>query len=184
LSKYHEQHPYELHVDGNKFSVEYDPGESTTNMFGGNSNWRGPIWMPVNFLIIESLQRLHYYYTDDFKVECPTNSGQFLTLNEIADEISKRLSKLFLRDGNGNRPVLGANEILQKDPHFNNYILFHEYFEGDTGRGLGASHQTGWTGLIAKLLQPRRDHYEEVTKHNNSTGPLKHTLLKSDQEAA
>ncbi len=184
LSKYHEQHPYELHADGNKFSVEYDPGEATTSMFGGNSNWRGPIWMPVNFLIVESLQRLHYYYTDDFKVECPTNSGQYLTLNEIADEISKRLSKLFLRDENGNRPVFGENERLQNDPHFNNYILFHEYFQGDTGRGLGASHQTGWTGLVAKLLQPRRDHYEEVTKHHQLPGTLSDTQVDFNQEAA
>jgi hypothetical protein len=184
LSKYHEQHPYELHADGNKFSVEYDPGEATTSIFGGNSNWRGPIWMPVNFLIVESLQRLHYYYTDDFKVECPTNSGQYLSLNEIADEISKRLSKLFLRDENGNRPVFGANEKLQNDPHFNDYILFYEYFQGDTGRGLGASHQTGWTGLVAKLLQPRRDHYEEVTKHNQLSGTLTHTQAKFNQEAA
>ena len=107
LSKFHEQHPYEVWVDGNKFSVEYTPGESTTGLFGGNSNWRGPIWMPVNFLIVESLQRFHYYYGDDFKVECPTGSGQYLTLNEIADEISKRLSKLFLRDENGKRAVFG-----------------------------------------------------------------------------
>ena len=184
LSKYHEQHPYELHADGNKFSVEYDPGEATTSMFGGNSNWRGPIWMPVNFLIVESLQRLHYYYTDDFKVECPTNSGQYLTLNEIADEISKRLSKLFLRDENGKRPVFGENEKLQNDPHFNNYILFYEYFQGDTGKGLGASHQTGWTGLVAKLLQPRRDHYEEVTKHHQLPGTLTHTQVNFNQEAA
>lgn len=157
LSKYHEQHPYETYLNGNKFSVEYTPGESTIGLFGGNSNWRGPIWMPLNFLIVESLERFHYYYTDDFKVECPTNSGQYFTLHEIADEISKRLSKLFLRDKNGKRPLFGANEKLQCDPHFNNYILFYEYFHGDTGRGAGASHQTGWTGLVAKLLQPRRN---------------------------
>ena len=169
LSKYHEQHPYEVWVDGNKFSVKYTPGESTTGLFGGNSNWRGPIWMPVNFLIIESLQRFHYYYGDDFKVECPTGSGQYLTLNEIADEISKRLSKLFLRDENGKRAVFGENEKLQNDPNFNNYILFYEYFHGDTGRGVGASHQTGWTGLIAKLLQPRRNPYEGIKKKEHSS---------------
>jgi hypothetical protein len=157
LSKYHEQHPYEVQVNGNKFSVEYTPGESTTGLFGGNSNWRGPVWMPVNYLIIESLQRFHYYYTDDFKVECPTGSGKFLSLNEVADELSKRLSKLFLKDENGNRPVLGNYPQLQHDPHFKDYVLFYEYFHGDTGRGVGASHQTGWTGLIAKLLQPRRE---------------------------
>jgi hypothetical protein len=157
LSKYHDQHPYEVNLDGTILSVKYTPGESTSDMFGGNSNWRGPIWMPVNFLIIESLQRFHYYYTDDFKVECPTNSGQYLTLKEIADELSKRLSRLFLRDENGRRPLFGSNEKLQYDPHFNNYILFYEFFHSDTGRGCGASHQTGWTGLIAKLLQPPRN---------------------------
>jgi len=156
LSKYHEGHPYELHVDGQKLSVEYTPAEASTSVYGGNSNWRGPIWMPMNFLIIESLRSFHEYYTDDFKVEFPTNSGQCLTLNEIADEISKRLSKVFLRDENGRRAVFGDNEKMQHDPNFNNYILFSEYFHGDTGKGLGASHQTGWTGLIANLLQPRR----------------------------
>ncbi len=164
LAKCYEQHPYEVYLRGYKFTVEYTPGESIEGTFGGNSNWRGPIWMPMNFLIIESLQRFHYYYTDDFKVECPTNSGQYLTLNEIAEEISRRLSNLFLRDQNGRRPVFGTNDKLQYDPHFNNYILFYEYFHGDTGRGAGASHQTGWTGLIAKLLQPRRDSYEDTEK--------------------
>jgi len=168
LSKYHHQHPYELQVDGNKLSVEYDPGEATTGMFGGNSNWRGPIWMPMNFLIVESLQRFHYYYTDDFKVEYPTNSGEYFTLNEIADEISKRLAKLFLRDENGKRAVFGDNEKLQFDPHFNNYILFHEYFHGDNGKGLGASHQTGWTGLIAKLLQPRNKQSDTILKYDGN----------------
>ena len=129
---------------------------STTGLFGGNSNWRGPIWMPVNYLIVESLQRFHYYYGDDFKVECPTGSGKFLTLNGVADEISKRLSKLFLRNEQGIRPMNGNYDKLQHDPHFNNYILFYEYFHGDSGRGVGASHQTGWTGLVAKLLQPKR----------------------------
>jgi hypothetical protein len=169
LSKYHEQHPYEVWVDGNKFSVKYTPGESNTGLFGGNSNWRGPVWMPVNFLIIESLQRFHYYYGDDFKVECPTGSNQYLTLNEIADELAKRLSKLFIRDENGKRAVFGTNEKLQNDPNFNNYILFYEYFHGDTGRGVGASHQTGWTGLVAKLLQPRRNPYEDMMKEEHSS---------------
>jgi hypothetical protein len=168
LSKYHEQHPYKLNLDGTTLSVEYTPGESTSAMFGGNSNWRGPVWMPVNFLIIESLQRFHYYYTDDFKVEYPTNSGQYFTLREIADELSKRLAKLFLRNENGRRPVFGSNEKLQQDPHFKNYILFYEYFHGDNGRGCGASHQTGWTGLIAKLLQPRRNVSEEIKSLDQS----------------
>ena len=155
VSKYHDKHPYEFFVEGERFAVNYVPGESDSNLFGGNSNWRGPIWMPVNFLIIESLQRFHFYYGDDFKIECPKGSGIMLSLNAIADELSKRLSKLFLKDENGNRPVFGNYEQLQKDPNFNNYILFYEYFHGDSGRGVGASHQTGWTGLIAKLLQPR-----------------------------
>jgi hypothetical protein len=157
LSKYHEQHPYEIWVDGAKFSVEYTPGESTNSLFGGNSNWRGPVWMPVNYLIIESLQRFHYYYTDDFKVECPTGSGTYLSLNEIADELSRRLQKLFLRDENGRRPLYGNCAKMQTDPHFRDYLLFFEYFHGDSGKGLGAAHQTGWTGLIAKLLQPRKN---------------------------
>ena len=155
LSKFHEQHPYEFYANGQVLSVQYSPAESPIPLFGGNSNWRGPVWFPANFLIIESLERFYHYYGDDFKVEYPTNSGQYLSLNEIGTELSKRLIKLFLRDENGRRPVFGENEKLQTDPNFNNYILFHEYFNGDNGKGLGASHQTGWTGLIAKLLQPR-----------------------------
>ncbi|MBS1596825.1 MAG: glucosidase [Bacteroidetes bacterium] len=155
LSKYHEQHPYELHIDGHDMSVQYTPGESTTGLFGGNSNWRGPIWFPANYLIIESLQRFHYYYGDDFKVEYPTNSGKYFSLDEISSQLSKRLISIFLRDGNGRRPVYGDNNQFQSDPNFNNYIPFFEYFHGDNGKGLGASHQTGWTGLIAKLIQPR-----------------------------
>ncbi|MHB1686082.1 MAG: MGH1-like glycoside hydrolase domain-containing protein [Ignavibacteriaceae bacterium] len=155
LSKYHENNPYVFFAGGNVFSVNYEPAESQSGLFGGNSNWRGPIWFPVNFLIVESLQRFHHYYGDDFKVEYPTNSKQYFTLNEIANEITKRLSKIFLKDENGNRPVYGDNKKLQSDPNFKDYILFHEYFNGDNGKGLGASHQTGWTGLIAKLLQPR-----------------------------
>src|SRR5262249_28992049 len=125
-------------------------------LFGGNSNWRGPIWMPVNYLLIESLQKFHHYYGDDFKVECPTGSGRYCTLEEVAIELTTRLTRLFLRNEHGQRPVLGSNPHLQDDPHFRDHVLFHEYFHGDTGRGIGASHQTGWTGLIAKLLQPRR----------------------------
>lgn len=159
LSKVYEMHPYELNIDGNSFSVQYDPAESTTGMFGGNSNWRGPVWLPVNYLIIESLERFHYYYGDDFKVECPTRSGQFLTLNEIANFLSKRLLKLFLKDENGRKPFNGDYDKLQFDKNFSDYILFYEYFHGDNGRGLGAPHQTGWTGLVAKLLQPRRDQF-------------------------
>ncbi|MBS1563118.1 MAG: glucosidase, partial [Bacteroidetes bacterium] len=151
-------------IDGHHFSVAYTPGEAVTDMFGGNSNWRGPVWMPVNYLLVESLQRFHYYYGDDFKVECPTGSGVFMSLNEVAAELSHRLSKLFLRDDSGRRPVFGNDERMQRDPHFCNYILFYEYFHGDTGRGVGASHQTGWTGLVARLLQPRRNPWPEVKK--------------------
>ena len=132
------------------------PAESTSGLFGGNSNWRGPIWFPVNFLLIESLQKFHYYYGDDFKVECPTGSGTFMTINDVADELARRLTRLFLPDSSGRRPVLQQHEKLATDPHFRDYILFHEYFDGDSGRGVGASHQTGWTGLVAKLLQPRK----------------------------
>lgn len=160
LSKFHDEHPYKISVNGNEFSVKYTPGESDSGLFGGNSNWRGPIWMPVNYLIVESLQRFYHFYGDDFKVEYPTGSGQLHSLNEIANELSKRLSNLFLKDDNGKRPVLGYSEKLQNDKNFSDYILFHEYFHGDTGRGVGATHQTGWTGLIAKLIQPRI----EITK--------------------
>jgi len=156
LSRYHLENPYVYKADGKSFTVTYEPGESQSDLFGGNSNWRGPIWFPVNFLIIESLQRFHHYYGDDFVVEYPTGSGQYVSLLAVADALTERLSKLFLRDEQGNRPALGDHQQMQTDPHFKDYLLFHEYFHGDNGSGLGASHQTGWTGLIAKLLQPRR----------------------------
>ena len=156
LSRVHLEQPYVLQLDGDRHEVRYVPGDSETGLFGGNSNWRGPIWMPVNFLLIESLQRFHHYYGNDFKVECPTGSGRFLTLLEVADELSRRLTRLFLRDESGRRPALGENSRVQHDPHFRDLVLFYEYFHGDSGRGIGASHQTGWTGLIAKLLQPRK----------------------------
>jgi hypothetical protein len=160
LSKYHEAHPYNLACGGgNAVHVAYQPAESDSSMFGGNSNWRGPVWFPVNYLIIESLQKFHHYYGDDFKIECPTGSGRFTTIEGVARELRQRMSKLFLRDANGRRPALGSQPKFQKDPHFRDYLLFYEYFHGDNGRGIGASHQTGWTGLIAKLLQPRRDDY-------------------------
>ena len=156
LSKFHEQHPFQFATGGQTYEVGYWPAESHGGLFGGNSNWRGPVWMPLNFLIIESLQKFHYYYGDDFKVECPTGSGKFLSLNEVADELTRRLTRLFLKGDDGQRPVLKYHPKLATDPHFKDYVLFHEYFHGDTGRGVGASHQTGWTGLIAKLLRPRR----------------------------
>jgi len=153
ISKVHEQHPYVLEVDGHQHAVHYDPGESTSNLFGGNSNWRGPIWFPVNFLLIESLQRFHYYLGDDFKVEFPTGSGRYLTLWDVAGELSRRLSSLFLRDASSRRPALAGTPQFHSDPYWRDLVLFHEYFHGDTGAGLGANHQTGWTGLVAKLIQ-------------------------------
>jgi hypothetical protein len=133
-------------------SVPYVPGDSESDMYGGNSNWRGPVWMPMNFLIIESLRKYHFYYSDDFKVEYPTASGNFLTLKQVGNEIACRLLNIFKRNEQGKRPVLGSHPKFQNDPHFKDYILFHEYFHGDNGRGLGASHQTGWTGLIANMI--------------------------------
>ena len=156
LSKCHQDHPYVFPCDGHQLAVRYEPAESDSGLFGGNSNWRGPIWFPVNYLLIESLQKFHYYYGDDFKVECPSGSGNFVTIEEVAEELTRRLGRLFLRDEQGRRAVFGDNAKLQSDPHFRNHLLFYEYFHGDNGRGVGASHQTGWTGAIAKLLQPRR----------------------------
>ncbi len=155
ISRAHLDAPFVLKVDGSDQSVRYTPAESETRQFGGNSNWRGPIWFPMNFLIIESLQKFHHYYGNDFKVECPTGSGTFLTIDQIATELSHRLSRIFLKDAAGERPVLRHQPALQHDPHYANCIPFYEYFHGDTGRGVGASHQTGWTALIAKLLMPR-----------------------------
>ena len=153
LSRFHKDHPYELELDGLRYTVDYEPAESTTPLFGGNSNWRGPVWIPMNYLLIESLQKFHYYYGDDFKVECPTGSGRMLTLWEVAVELSQRLSSIFLRQDDGRRPAYGDRTIFQTDPHWRDLLLFHEYFHGDTGAGLGASHQTGWTAVVAKLLQ-------------------------------
>ena len=133
--------------------VDYEPGESSTGLFGGNSNWRGPIWFPVNFLLVESLQKFHHYLGDDFKVEFPTGSGKMMTLWEVAGELSRRLTSIFLRDETGRRPVFGNLEKFQTDPHWRDLVLFHEYFHGDTGAGVGASHQTGWTGVVTKLMQ-------------------------------
>lgn len=155
LSKEYEKNPYTLDLDGTVYTVKYTPAESDSGLFGGNSNWRGPIWFPINSLIIESLRRFFFYYSPDFKVECPTGSGNYLNLDEIADFLSKRLANIFLEDENGKRPFNGQYPRFQVDEDFRDYILFYEYFHGDTGRGVGASHQTGWTGIIAKLLQPR-----------------------------
>jgi len=158
LSRYYLEHPFVFHVGGQEYKVQYLPGESNTGMFGGNSNWRGPVWMPVNTLIVRALMNLYTFYGDEFKVECPTGSGRQLTLFEVAQEIVRRLARIFLRDLSissgqaGRRPVYGGTVKFQQDPHWRDLILFYEYFHGDNGAGLGASHQTGWTGLIGLLI--------------------------------
>jgi hypothetical protein len=153
VSRYHAEHPYELQLDGHNFRIAYEPAESESGTFGGNSNWRGPIWFPMNYLIIETLQRLDHYYGDSLAVEFPTGSGKRISMSQAAQLLSVRLAQIFLRDEKGRRPVDGDSKMLQEDPNFNNYTLFYEFFHGDNGKGLGANHQTGWTGLIAKLLQ-------------------------------
>jgi hypothetical protein len=153
LSRFHAEHPYVFKVDGQEYRVDYLPGESNTGMFGGNSNWRGPIWMPVNGLIIRALLQFYMYYGDNFKVECPTGSGKMMNLFEVSREISSRLMRIFQRDEQGRRPVYGGTQKFQSDPYWRDYILFYEYFHADNGAGLGASHQTGWTGLVARLIQ-------------------------------
>jgi hypothetical protein len=153
ISRFHKDHPYMLQVNGTQHRVDYEPAESSTGLFGGNSNWRGPIWFPLNYLLVESLQKFHHYLGEDFKVECPVGSGQMLTLWEVAGEISKRLARIFLKDADERRPVFGTAAKFQTDPNWSDLIPFHEYFHGDSGSGVGASHQTGWTGLVAKLLQ-------------------------------
>ena len=153
LSRYHFEHPYEVQVNDHTSRVDYEPAESSTGVFGGNSNWRGPVWFPTNYLLIESLQKFHQYYGEDFKVECPTHSRRELDLWQVASEISRRLTRIFLRDKDGRRPFAGSVDLFNKDPHWRDLILFYEYFHGDIGAGIGASHQTGWTGLVAKLLE-------------------------------
>ncbi|MEP0545979.1 MAG: glucosidase [Rhodothermales bacterium] len=153
LSKRHETDPYSLHIGGETYSVSYEPAESTTGLFGGNSNWRGPIWFPVNHLMVESLQKYDHYYGESLKVEHPVGSGQFMPLDDVATDLSRRLVRLFLRDDDGRRPVYGGEDLFQHDEHWRDHVLFYEYFHGDNGAGLGASHQTGWTALVAKLIQ-------------------------------
>jgi hypothetical protein len=153
VSRFHREHPYVLNVMGEDHRVDFEPAESSTGLFGGNSNWRGPVWFPLNYLLIESLQKFHFYLGDSYKVECPHGSGQMLSLWDVAGELSRRLNRIFLRDAEGRRPVFGEARKLQTDPHFRDYVLFYEYFHGDNGAGLGASHQTGWSGLVAKLIQ-------------------------------
>jgi hypothetical protein len=169
VSRYHKDHPYLLCIGGAEHRLDYEPGESSTGLFGGNSNWRGPIWFPVNFLIIESLQKFYHYFGEDYKVECPTGSGKFLTLRDVAREVSRRLASIFLRDANGSRPVHGTTGKFQHDSHWKDVILFYEYFHGDNGRGVGASHQTGWTGVVAKLLQQSGEKKVDSADHQKVT---------------
>ena len=153
VSKYHQEHPYILTVRGEDKVVNYEPAESQTGTFGGNSNWRGPVWFPVNYLLIEALKRYHHFYGDSLRVECPTGSGILMNLSEVASELERRLARLFLPDERGYRPCHGGNPRYAEDPAFSNLVLFYEYFHGDNGRGLGASHQTGWTALAANIIE-------------------------------
>jgi hypothetical protein len=152
LSRYHADHPYVINAGGREYRVSYLPAESDTGMFGGNSNWRGPIWMPVNALIIRALLAYHMYYGDEFQIECPTGSGRLMNLYQVAEEIGRRLGNIFLKDAAGRRPVYGGCEQFQTDPNWRDHLQFYEYFHGDNGAGLGASHQTGWTGVIARIM--------------------------------
>jgi len=163
VSKYHQAHPFSVNVRGTEFRVDYAPAESSSGLFGGNSNWRGPVWFPLNFLLIEALQNFHFFYGDAFRVEYPTGSGKLATLWEIATDLSSRLVGIFMPGPDGRRPFNGGVEKLQRDPHFRDLLLFYEYFHGDNGAGLGASHQTGWTGLVAKLIQQLSE-YESAGK--------------------
>jgi hypothetical protein len=168
VSREHSDKPYVLHCSGMQYSVRYEPGESSTGLFGGNSNWRGPIWFPVNYLLIEAIQKFHHYLGDGFTVEYPARSGRQATLAEVAQDLSRRLSRIFLRDRHGRRPVFGGHPRLDGDPNFRDLIPFHEYFHGDDGSGIGASHQTGWTALVAKLLQQS---HESPPHQGDARGP-------------
>jgi hypothetical protein len=162
LSRYHLDNPFIFNHQGQEFRVSYLPGDSNSGMFGGNSNWRGPVWMPVNFLLTVSLMRLYSFYGDSFTIECPTGSGQYMTLYEVVQELERRLTSIFLPDKNGHRPVYGGSAKFQNDPHWRDLILLYEYFHGDNGAGIGASHQTGWTGCIARIIQGISDASREI----------------------
>jgi hypothetical protein len=153
LSRYHKEKPYVFWAGGEEHRVDYQPGESNSGIFGGNSNWRGPIWFPVNYLLVEALERYHHFYGDEIQVECPTGSGRYMNLEQVARELSSRLTRIFLRDESGRRPCHGDDRRYAEDQHWRDLVLFYEYFHGDTGRGVGASHQTGWTALVAPLLR-------------------------------
>jgi hypothetical protein len=186
ISQIHRDHPYVLDVDGHEYRVDYEPAESRSGLFGGNSNWRGPIWFPINFLIVEALQKFHHYLGDAYKVECPTGSERFMTLWQVSEEISRRLSSIFLDDANGRRPVFGRTELFQADPNWHDLIPFHEYFHGDTGAGVGASHQTGWTALVAKLLQQSgelRSHHRFGESHESDRRSSRQAQQRSSRRS-
>ena len=174
VSKFHEKHPYVFDVNGEEYRVDYVPGESNTGQFGGNSNWRGPIWFPINYLLIEALERYHHFYGNALQVECPTGSGHLMNLQEVADELRARLSRIFLPDGNGRRPCHGTESRYTEDPHWKDLVLFYEYFHGDNGRGVGANHQTGWTALAARCIEEPVRMREE--KHNGSANRHVHEI--------
>ena len=188
LSQFHRDNPYKLTAQGMEHRVDYEPGESSTGLFGGNSNWRGPIWFPVNYLLIESLQKFHHYFGDDFKVEFPTGSGKMMTLWEVAGELSRRMTSIFLQDQNGRRPVFGDLEKFQTDPHWRDLVLFHEYFHGDSGAGVGASHQTGWTGVVTKLMQQsgesrERSRQQKKTEPTLASVPQTEFIRRTEMKA-
>jgi hypothetical protein len=167
VSRFHREHPYIFHAGNEEHRVDYVPGEGTSYLFGGNSNWRGPIWFPINYLIVEALERYHHFYGDEFQVECPTGSGKMMNLQQVAQEISRRLTRTFLPNAHGARPCHGEVEKYATDPHWRDLVLFNEYFHGETGRGLGASHQTGWTALAVKLLENAIDDPDRRETHDH-----------------
>jgi hypothetical protein len=183
LSRFHAAHPYVFHVGGQAHTVSYLPAESDSGMFGGNSNWRGPIWMPVNGLIIRALLQYHLFYGDDFTIECPTGSGRMMNLYQVAEEIGRRLTNVFVRGADGRRPVYGETAKFQDDPHWRDYVLFYEYFHGDNGAGIGASHQTGWTGTVANLIQ-LFERLKDVHAGTAKLMPLKDAWREPEAEAA
>jgi hypothetical protein len=187
ISRWHLDHPYVFDVGGTEYRVQYEPAESTTRMFGGNSNWRGPVWFPLNVLLIRALLQHYRYYGDTLTVECPTGSGTMMTLVQVAQELSRRLVATFLRDAEGHRPVYGGSRTFQEDPHWRDLLLFYEYFHGDNGAGLGASHQTGWTGLVAKLVQSVGQFTPEDVLEGNRwplAHPYRRLQLRSEPEPA